>query len=255
MLETAREILQNGEKSLSALSDSPAAEEVQQLLENQEPMASGFFKKVYETQQKVVKLPEYPGAMEGAEKQVKNAEGLGIAPETSVKFYDLTSQGYGSETPVVVQEKYDATITDLPDSEIEMFLNGAVDAIDSALQNDVVLQDAKITNFGLFGEEINYIDIADKESLVRFNPLEERTEEEKRAFIGNTSSMYDALARTVSQHTEYSRDQAIHHITQVSPLLDEDVEIQLPEYSLKTGLEQRLPEELTGCPDNTYKVL
>lgn len=252
MLETVRKTLGNREKFLPALSDEPTAEELQQLLETNETVASGFFKDVYETEHNVVKLPSYAGAMEGAETQIDNVKGIDIAPETNVEFYDLRASGYLSKTPVVLQEKYDSTLADLPISEVDRFVDEAITIIDTALLNDVVLQDAKIDNFGLFDDEVKYIDIADKESLVAFNPPEDRSQAEKRAFLGNTSSMYDAFTRTVSRQTDYSRDQVVDYVTQYSTALDEDIEIELPDASLKTGLEQRLTCEVTGNPESTY---
>jgi hypothetical protein len=190
--------------------------------------------------------------MEGAEIQIDHIEGGDIAPETNIMFYDLRANGYVSETPVVFQEKYDSTITDLPASNVDRFLEGAINTIDAAMQNNIVLQDAKITNFGLFDGEVKYFDIADKESLIAFNNPESRSQEEKHAFLGNASSMYNSFTRTASQKTDYSRDRVIDYVTQCSPLLDEDVEIELPEHSLMTGLEQRLVSEVTGEVENTY---
>lgn len=252
MLKTIIETLENKEMPLPVLSDNPTTDELQQLLENQGSADSGFFKEVYETKQNVVKLPSYAGALEGAEGQVDHIEDKNIGPETSIGFHDLTLNGYGPETPVVIQKKYDANILDLPVSEINRFLDGAIDTFDTALRNDIVLQDAKITNFGLFDEEVNYIDIADKESLISFNPPKDRSLEENRIFLRNTGHMYDAFVRSVSQHTDYSKEQAIHYITQHSPLLDESIDIDLPEHSLKTGLEQRLDYKGVETLESSY---
>ncbi len=252
MLETVKETLQNREKFLPVLSDDTTAEELQQLLERNETIASGFFKDVYETKHNVVKFPSYAGAMEGAGTQIDNVKGRDIAPETSIRYYDLRVKGYLSETPVVFQKKYDSAITDLPISDIDSFLDGAITTIDTALQNNTVLQDAKITNFGLFDDKVKYIDIADKESLVDFNHLGNRSQEENRVFLRSASSMYNSFTRTASRETNYSQDQIIEYLTQQSHLLDENVEIELPEHSLMTGLEQRLSCEVTGEVESTY---
>jgi len=252
MLKTIRKTLESKEESVPTLSEQPTSDELQQLLENHRSVESGFFKDVYETEQNVVKLPSHPGALEGAEDQIDHVEGKNIGPDTIIGFHDLALQGYMDETPVVIQEKYDSSIIDLDSLDTERFLNSVVDTIDTALQNNIVLQDASIINFGLFDQEVRYIDIADKESLVAFNPPKDRSSEEYRAFMGNASSMYNAFVRTVSQNTDYSREQAISYISQHSQLLDGAREIELPEHSIITGIEQRLENEVTGTPENTY---
>jgi len=252
MLKTIKNRLESGETSPPVISEDPAEDKLQELLNNHDEMTSGFFKKVYETDQHVVKVPSYPGAMEGAEQQLSHFKDENIGAATNIGFHDLTLAGYGPDTPVAVQEKYDSDITDISNSQIDQFLDGAINTIDTALQNDVVLQDAKITNFGMFEDEVKYIDITDKESLVAFNPPEYRSPEENRAFMGKASYMYDAFARTSSQQTRYSREQMVNYVTQHSSCLDGDIEIELPEHSHKTGLEQRLCFEVTGRLESTY---
>lgn len=252
MLKNIKDRLKSRQNALPVISEDPTIDELEELLNNHEAVASGFFKQVYETDQYVVKLPDYPGAMEGAKQQLDNIENEEICPETCVGFYDLVIAGYSSETPVAIQEKYDSAMADLSDSEINIFLEGAVNTIDAALQDNVVLQDAKITNFGMFDDEIKYIDITDKESLTSFNTPENRSEKEQIEFLANASSMYDSFTRTVSRNTDLSREQVVHYVTQQSNFLDESIEIKLPEESLMTGLEQRLNCEVTGTPESTY---
>jgi len=246
-LGTIRSFLDSNNSEIAVMPMEPTSNQIGQLIDSQQPKHSGFFKRVYETEQKVVKLPDYPGAIDCAEEHVQKVKNRNIAPETNVKNYDLTEYAYTSKTPVVIQEKYDFGVEHT--SNIDEFIDGTIQIIDNALQHDIVLQDAKITNFGYFSNGIRSIDICDKESLNKFPSAEERSLKEDHLFLRNIRWMYDSLVRSVSENSSYSKQQAIRYVTQKSSHLNPEIEIDLPDHSLHTGLEQRLNSEEIGLTE------
>ena len=237
-----------------SLPESPSGEDIQQLLDSGNYTEPGSFKRVYETDQKAVKLPRSPRHLHNAGPQIQMAEDSGIGPETDLYTFDLTSNGYLTETPVVIQDRFDYGFDDILAEEVDLFLDEVTHIIDTALENNLVL-DVKPANFGSFDNQIKYIDITDRESILSFPAVEERTPTEKRNFVGAIRFMYKDLVNKTTRNTDYSKQEVIDHTTYRSAYLDPDVEIELPEDSPHIGLEQRLPPELTGLTENSIKAL
>lgn len=98
--------------------------------------------------------------------------------------------GYASRTPVVIQEQAEMTFRDsLSDGKAtkktwELFKR-ALDVADRAIESEIVL-DRSLTNYGLFGNRVLFLDIQDG------NSVEEYT-------VEKFEDMYESLANSMSR--------------------------------------------------------
>lgn len=119
---------------------------------------------------------------------IKVISSLGISfPDSIYGRYNLSNIGFSEDNPVLMQEQvrdFKSTLNNKKMSEATLrLLGGAVQIIDTAARNKVVL-DNSLPNFGLKGKNTVLLDFQDKSS-VNANPSEEEIREMYQALLNS----------------------------------------------------------------------
>ena len=142
---------------------------------------------------KVYKVPSSKKSLFKPEEVERNVE---ILSKTKVNFadtvlgvYNLSDIGLPEETPVVIQEQADLTFREslsggkATEKTWKLF-DRAVDLADRAMESEIVL-DGSLTNFGLYGNRVLFLDIQDGNSIEEYTP--EKFEDMYRSLANSMS--------------------------------------------------------------------
>lgn len=181
--------------SFSVDSKGERREMVAKIINQVEPRHSGgASSERYFFNGRVYKVPASKESLFKPEEVEKNAEILSRSnvdfADTVLGVYDLSELGYASRTPVVIQEQAEMTFRDsLSDGKATKktwkLFKRALDVADRAIESEIVL-DGSLTNYGLFGNRVLFLDIQDG------NSVEEYT-------VEKFEDMYESLANSMSR--------------------------------------------------------
>lgn len=168
---------------------------VAKVIEEVEPRHSGgASSERYFFNGKVYKVPASKKSLFKPGEVEKNIEilsksGVDFA-DTVLGVYNLSDVGHGSETPVVIQEQADLTFREslsngkATEKTWKLF-DRTLDIADNAMESEIVL-DGSLTNFGLYGNRVLFIDIQDGNSVEKYS-------------VEKFEDMYDSLANSMSR--------------------------------------------------------
>lgn len=143
---------------------------------------------------KVYKLPASKKSLFTPKEVEQN---IAILSESKVDFadtilgvYNLSEAGKWSETPVIIQREADLTFKESLSSKKEAtddtwnLLRRAIDLADRAIESEIVL-DGSLTNFGLYGNQVLFLDVQDGNSVGKYT-------------VEKYRDMYESLANSMS---------------------------------------------------------
>lgn len=143
---------------------------------------------------KVYKVPASKKSLFEPQEVEKNVEVLSRTDvdfaDTVLGVYNLSDVGYGSETPVVIQEQADLTYQgSLSNGEATKktwkLFERALSLADRAIESEIIL-DGSLSNYGLYGNRVLFLDIQDGNSVEKYN-------------VEKFEDMYQALANSMSR--------------------------------------------------------
>lgn len=143
---------------------------------------------------KVYKVPASEKSLFKAEEVERNIKLLENSKvdfaDTILGVYNLSDVGYGSETPVVIQEQADLTFRgslkagEATENTRKLF-DRAIDVADNAIESELVL-DGSLTNYGMYGNRVLFLDVQDGNSVEKYT-------------VEEFEDMYESLANSMSR--------------------------------------------------------